>query len=260
MFVHQKSYTKRILDRFSMNDVKAVCVPADPNIILKPFGFESVKTDNVKPYREAVGSLMYLAILTRPDIAYSVNTLSKFLNNHYLSHWNAVKRVFAYLSGILDVGILYQSGGSNCDLIGFSDADYANDLETRRSTSGYVFCMANGPVTWSSQRQKIVTLSTTESEYVAAATAARELIWLRNLINGIGYPCKKPTILFVDNQSTIKLSKNAEFHKRTKHIDIRYHYIREKYESGEILIEYVPTEMQKADIFTKALPRDQNIM
>lgn len=117
--------------------------------------------------------------------------------------------------------------------------------------------MANGPVTWSCQRQKLITLSTTESEYVAAASAARELIWIRKLLRGIEHQCDEATMLLVDNQSTIKLAKNPEFHKRTKHIDIRYHYIREKCESGEIYIAYVPTEMQKADILTKVLPRER---
>lgn len=138
------------------------------------------------------------------------------------------------------------------------DIAYAGDVETRRLTSLYIFELSNGPVTWSSQRQKLATLSTTESEYVAASTAVREAIWLRKLLGDIKYPCSGATVIKVDNQSAIKLVKNPEFHKRTKHIDIKYHYIREKYGEGSIVIEYVSTIYQKADIFTtKAMPRNR---
>ncbi|XP_039301913.1 secreted RxLR effector protein 161-like [Solenopsis invicta] len=201
---------------------------------------------------------MFLAIVTRPDIAFVVSHLSKFLNKHNQSHWQAVKRVFAYLIDSANVGIKYRRNKSKNELVGYTDADYASDLETLRSTTGYVFCMTNRPVTWSCQRQKLVTLSTTESEYVAAATAAKELIWSgthRKLLSGIR--CEKATVLHVDNQSKIKLVQNTEFHKRTKHIDIQYHYLREKCDSNEIHIEYVSPKLQKADILTKALSRNR---
>ena len=152
---------------------------------------------------------------------------------------------------------LLQSGGGKSELIGFSDADYAGDIETRRSTTGYVFYLANGAVSWSSQRQKLVTLSTNEAEYLAASVATRELVWLRKLLKDIGCPCAEETTLFVDNQSTIQLVKNPVYHKRTKHIDIRYHFVREKIESKDALVEYVPSEKQRANIFTKALPRER---
>lgn len=198
-----------------------------------------------------------LAAVSRPDIAFAVNSVSKFLNNHSVEHWHAVKRIFAYLKGTISYGIEYKSGGSEAELIGFSDADYASDIETRRSTTGYIFYIANGPVSWSSQRQKMVVLSTTEAEYVAAATATKEAMWLRKLLNDISHSCEKETTIYVDNQSAIRLVKNPEFHKRTKHIDIRYHYIREKYENKDIVVKYIPTELQRADILTKTLPRDR---
>ena len=215
-----------------------------------------IETENV-PYREAVGSLMFLAIVSRPDIAYSVNLVSKYLNKHNSEHWGAVKRIFAYLKGTLDYGIEYCSGGSNLNLVGYSDADFAGDVETRRSTSGFLFELAGGPVTWSSQRQKLVTLSTTESEYVAASSACKEAVWLRKLLRNLNCGSEKATVIFVDNQSAIRLVKNPEYHKRTKHIDIRYHFIREKSEAKEIAVEYVPSELQKADIFTKALTKQR---
>ncbi|XP_071637520.1 uncharacterized protein [Temnothorax longispinosus] len=189
-------------------------------------------------------------MVSRPDIVFAVNTASKFLNTHTLTHWRAVKKIFAYLVDTVNVGIEYRSGGSDSKLVGFSDADYAGDLEARRSTTGYVYSLANGSVTWSSRRQKMVTLSTTKAEYVAASSAAKEAVWLRHLLCEIGHRCENATTLIVDNQSAIKLAKNPEFHERTKHIDVRCHHIREMIENGEIKVVYIPSEMQKADILT----------
>lgn len=143
-------------------------------------------------------TIMYLAIVSRPDIAHAVNSVSKFLNRHNNSHWRAVKRPCNYR-------IKYYSGGSEVDFTSYSDSDYANDLEPRRSTSGYLFYLVNGPVTWSLQRQKLVTLSTTESEYVAAVAAAKEAVWFRKLLSDIDCHDHSSTILYVDDQSTIKL-------------------------------------------------------
>ncbi|XP_046142162.1 secreted RxLR effector protein 161-like [Osmia bicornis bicornis] len=133
-----------------MANGKAVSVPPDPHAALLPTGEDDRKLSNV-PYREAVGLLVFLAAVSRPDIAFAVNSVSKYLGNHNETHWRAVKRIFAYLQGTIDYGIKYESGGSEAMLIGFSDADYAGDIETRRSTTGYVFCLAGGAVTWSSQ-------------------------------------------------------------------------------------------------------------
>lgn len=214
--LHQKAYIKKILERYRMVEAKPVSIPADPHTTLYPANDDDIKSENV-PYREVVRSLIFLAVVSRPDIMYAVNSVSKFLNNHNDKHWKAVKRIFAYLVGTSDVKIEYRSGGSNAELVSYSDADYAGDVETRRSTTGYVFSMANGPITWSAERQKLVTLSTTEAEYVAAATAAKELIWIRKLLSGIGCPCASATVLRVDNMSSINLVMNPEYHKRTKY-------------------------------------------
>lgn len=256
LVIHQSLYTKNLLEKYRMCDAKIVSVPADPHTTLYPLDKNDEQSGSV-PYREAVGSLVFLATVTRPDIAFAVNAVSKFLNNHGPEHWRAVKRIFAYLKGTIDYGIEYRSGGSESELIGFSDSDYANDIETRRSTTGYICFLSNGPITWSAQRQKMVTLSTTESEYVAASAATKEIMWIRTLLDDVGCSCDKATTLYIDNQSAIRLVKNPEFHKRTKHIDIRYHFIREKVTEGKLVVEYVPTELQRADILTKALPTDR---
>jgi len=238
-----------------MANTKTVSVPADPHAALSPTEQDDEKFSNM-PYREAVGSLIFLAIVSRPDIAFAVNAVSKYLSKHNATHWRAVKRIFAYLQGTINYGIGYASGGSEAKLIGFSDVDYAGDIETQKSTTGYVFCLANGAVTWSSQRQRLVTLSTTGAEY-AASSAAREVVWIRKLLSDIGCPCDKETTLYIDNQSAIQLVGNPVFHKRTKHIDVHFHFIREKVNEKEIKVEFVPSENQRADIFTKALPRDR---
>ena len=138
----------------------------------------------------------------------------------------------------------------------FSDSYYAGDRETLKSTSGFVSKICNGPISWWAQRQSIVTLSSTETEYVAATTAAREAVWLRQLLKDIERPCVSPTVLYIDNQSAIQIVKNPAFHKRTKHIDVQYHFVREKYECGVITVKYIDTKAQLADIFTKALTRE----
>lgn len=256
MFLHQGAYMRKVLERFKMSEAKPLSVPADPNVSLQPVESSEERLCNA-PYREAVGSLMFLAIVSRPDIAYAVNTASKFLNKPSEIHWRAVKRILAFLVGTKDVGIMYRSGGSEPQLIGYSDADFASDIETRRSTTGYMFSLANGPVTWASQRQKLVVLSTTEAEFVAASAAAKEAVWLRRLLADIGHQCKQATVLCVDNQSTIRLAKNREFHKRTKHIDTRYHQLREISEAGVLRVVWTSFETQRADIFTKPLPRNR---
>lgn len=140
---------------------------------------------------------------------------------------------------------------------GYSDADYAGDIETRKSTSGYAFLFGCGIISWNSERQKSVSLSTTESEYIAASNAVKELIWLNRLLVSLKANDYQKANLFLDNQSAIRLVKNPEFHKRTKHIDVRYHFIREKFSEGCFSLMYVPTQEQIADLFTKALPKER---
>ena len=251
IFIHQSNYTKRVLEKFRMSDCNSVSTPIEPGVSLCVNRNGECKSI---PYREAVGSLMFLSIVSRPDIPYAVNYLSRFLNGYDNSHWEVVKRVFRYLKGTCDLGIMY-TRDKVFDLMAYSDSDYAGDLESRRSTSGNLFILSNGPVSWLSQRQPSVTLSTTEAEYVAACMAARETVWLRRLLSDIGHPCACRTMIYMDNQSALKLVKNPEFHKRSKHIDVQCHFIREKYQSGELNVTYVSSQKQLADCFTKALSK-----
>lgn len=231
--------------------------PCDPNVIIKEtelFSHELKEMERI-PFREAVGALMFVAVVSRPDIMFSVSRISRYLNNPSEIHWNAVKRIFRYLKGTINFGICYK--GDKIDFKAYSDADFAGDVDTRRSTSGYVTMIAGAPVTWSSSRQKCVSRSTTESEYIAASDAVQEVVWMRTFLREIGIQLNGPTPLYVDNQSTIRLVNNAEHHKRTKHIDIKYHYIRECEENGTTKVTYVESKNQLADMFTKPLPKQR---
>lgn len=257
IFIHQKSYIDRIIAYFDMDQAKPVSIPADPHATLSSKDNDITPSNSI-PYREAIGSLLFLATVSRPDTSYAVGLVSRFLNKYDLTHWHAVQRIFKYFIETKDYGILYQGNSANYySLVGYSDSDFASDLDSRRSTSGYIFKLANGPVTWKSKRQDTVSLSTTEAEYIAASLACKEIIWLRKLLSGIGHRCSHPIKLYIDNQSAIKLVKNQEFHSRTKHIDVQYHFIREKYEDKTIDVRYIPSEDQLADTLTKPLPRAQ---
>lgn len=256
IFIHQTKYIEQLLKKFNMTEANSNSVPADPHVKL-------MKTDELPerkyPYREAVGSLIHAATVSRPDILFAVSQVSRFLNCNDESHWNAVKRIFKYLKDTKDCGLCYMSKPDSTDVVGYSDADFANDVETRRSTTGYVFLKNGAAITWSSQRQQTVALSTTEAEFMAACAATKEAIWLRQLLQEISEYKQQCVIINIDNQSAINVIKNSEFHKRCKHIDIRYNFIKEKYHENVISLNYVNTNYQYADIFTKALSKDKFI-
>ena len=168
------------------------------------------------------------------------------------THWTGIKRILRYLRGTVNYGLVYDGNGS-ADLIGFSDADWAGDIDTRRSTSGYAFQMGKSTVSWCSRKQATVAKSSTEAEYVALSTATQEGIWLRRLLSGLMMDMKNPTLIYEDNQGAIDLSKNPKYHDRTKHIDVCHHFVRERVASKEISVRYCPTDNMTADILTKGL-------
>lgn len=249
----QTAYTERLLSKFNMANCREASTPAE--VSGRCFPEDNSWEVTAFPFREAVGSLMYLAIATRPDIAYAVGVVCRYMDCPKSVHINAVKRIFKYLQATRNLGISFLKN-SNLSISGYSDADYAGDAETRRSTSGYVFLMGNGPVSWSSRRQQCVSLSTTEAEYIAASEAVKELTWLNVLVKDL-LGCATKSVLFMDNQSALRLVKNPEFHRRTKHIDVRFHFIREKFNEGGFDLQYVSTQNQIADICTKPLGREK---
>lgn len=258
-FISQEGYITRLIEKFNMQDCKPNAVPADPNTELtnnqSPKSITETEYMNRVPFRETVGSLMFAAIVSRPDIMFAVSQVSRFLQNPGQKHWEAVKRILRYLQGTKDVGIVYK--GDNNDFKMYVDADFAGDVDSRKSTSGYISILANGPITWCSQRQKCVARSTTEAEYVVASNAAQEVVWLRALLQELTGQMEQPTKLMMDNQSAIKLVKNAEHHKLTKHIDVKFHFIRECADNGILATMYVQSYDQLADFLTKPLSRDK---
>jgi hypothetical protein len=206
------------------------------------------------PYRELIGSLMYAAIGTRPDIAFAVSMLSQFMANPGKVHWKAAVRVLRYLKGTREHGLWYgYNDNTTTDAISaFTDADWASQ-EHRHSFSGYVYTINGGAVSWSAKKQPLVALSSTEAEYIALTHAAKEAMWLRSFLTDLKRPMTSPLIIRCDNQSAIALTKDDAYHARTKHFDIRHHFIREQVERNIIEVEYINTNENTADIFTKAL-------
>jgi hypothetical protein len=191
---------------------------------------------------------------TRPDISAAVNVLSQFMSCPNEQHWTGIKRILRYLKGTLNHGLCFS--GDDVDLVGYSDSDWAGDIDTRRSTSGYVFQIGGATINWCSKRQLTVARSSTEAEYMALSAAAQECIWLRRLLKDFGTgENDKPTTIYEDNNGAIELAKNPKFHNRTKHIDVAYHFTRERVASNELSVIHCPTEEMLADIMTKGLGR-----
>jgi hypothetical protein len=239
-----------MLSEFGFSDCKGIDTP----IIQPKLQIKSEKLDSQIPYMEAVGSLNYLATCTRPDISYAVNRASRSMQAPTSEDWVNIKRIFRYLKKTKDFGITYKKGGPNNSPVGYSDASYAPEATDRKSTSGYVFIMNGGAISWKSKRQPIISLSSMEAEYIAITTAAKEGIWIRKLekdIKGKSDPIK----IFEDNQSCIKTAENIIHNDRSKHIDVRYHWIREKVSNQDIMLQYCQTNDMAADMFTKPLGR-----
>jgi transposase InsO family protein len=252
--LRQTSYIDQVLKRYGMENCKPVSTPIDPNVRLGKADDEYVPSkEDVTAFQSMLGSIMYVMCQSRPDIAFGVSKVSQYAARPDNSHWTALKRILRYLSGTKEYGIVY--GGQAFVLTGWTDSDWAGDLDDSRSTAGYVFLLAGGAISWASRKQPSVALSTTEAEYMAQKNAATEGIWLRGLLEELTLRDNAPTTIWADNQGAIKLAKNPEFHRRTKHIGIQYHFTRECVENGEIKLVYVPSEEMIADGLTKGLPK-----
>ena len=258
----QRRYVEDVLERFGMQDCKPIGTPLDANCKLLKLSQEEFEQceDEMQgvPYKEAVGSLMYAMVGTRPDLAFAVSVVCQHMSKPGPMHWAAVKRVLRYLKGTLDVKLYL--GGEDIALRGYCDADWAGDTNDRRSTTGYVFYVGMGAISWNSKRQPTIALSTVEAEYMAATQCIKEATWLRQLLADVGYVQEEATTIMCDNQGCISLAKNPTHHSRTKHIDVQHHFIREKLDSGVICLEYCPTQDMVADVLTKALAKERHQM
>src|SRR5664279_1683015 len=247
-FINQAKYTQDMLNKFKMNDSKPMKTPMSTTLDLNP-NLDGKEVDQ-KVYRSMIGSLLYLCA-SRPDIMYSVGKCARFQASPRESHFQAVKRIFRYLVHTPNLGLWYPKG-SSFQLIGYSDADYAGEKTDRKSTSGGCQFLGRSLVCWSSKKQNCIALSTTEDEYISAASCCAQLLWMRQTLKDYGVIYDKVPLL-CDNESAIKITHNPVQHSKTKHIEIRHHFIREHVEKGDIDLSYVPTKDQLADIFTKAL-------
>jgi hypothetical protein len=247
--MNQRKYIQKILEKFEMTECKPRTTPSEQK-------WDDERKEPVDPrkYRELVGSLIYLMICTRPDICWVVTKLSQHLSAPVESHWIAAKHVLRYLKGTIDHELCYRKNESGLILSGYSDADWAASEDDRRSTSGYCFSLnPKGPfISWKSRKQPTVALSSCEAEYIALAGAVQESLYLDQLLNNIGCTVQEgPTVIFEDNQGAIALAGNPVNRQRSKHIDIKYHFIRSEVNNGRVTLRYCPTANMVADIFTK---------
>ena len=251
----QERLTAQLLETYRMMDAKPASVPLTAGTTLVKD--EGKLLDQAKfPFCHVVGSLMHLTNCTRPDIAFTVGSLAKFMQQPTTAHWNAAMGVLRYLRSTKDHGVCFGGNRDEREFVGYCDADYAGDLDTRRSTTAYVFIYNGGAVSWSSRRQQTVAVSTTEAEYMAASAAVREALWLKKLLGDLDIVnVNNPIMIMSDNQGAIKLLHNPITSVRSKHIDVIYHFARERIARKEVAIEYVRTDHMLADVLTKALPK-----
>jgi hypothetical protein len=261
----QELYITKALEKFGLAQCKIVSTPETVGAADDRAESLDKSTDRQR-YMEIVGSLMYAAISTRPDIAHAVHYLASHMQEPTHRHALAAERVLRYLAGTKSVGLVF--GARNGETVGdsrgrgaqvqvdvcaFSDTDWANSKHDRKSISGWVAKLNGDPVSWSSKKQRVVALSTCEAELYAEAAAIQEVLWLRGLMKELGLNASTGSLVYGDNQSAIAASSNGVKSERTKHVDVKYHFITETVENGDVKLKWVPTQQQQADIFTKAL-------
>jgi hypothetical protein len=252
--ISQGAYAEKILLRASLKDCNPCRTPMEARLHLSKEG-ATPRVDDTS-YRSLIGSLQYL-VNTRPDLAYSVGYASKFMEKPREEHMNAVKRILRYVAGTKHWGVTFSAGskGQHPCLVGFSDSNMAGDPVDRKSTSGMIYFLSNNPITWQSSKQKVVALSSCEAKYIAALVAACQGVWLARLMGELLDTEVSAPLLMVDNKVAISLIKTSVLHDRSKHVETKFHYIRECAERGLIKVDFIITEEQLGDIFTKALSR-----
>jgi hypothetical protein len=260
LHLSQRQYTLDLLDHFGFADCSPVSTPLDPGLRLGMSQCPQTPEDDEfmrdKPYVSAVGALMYLAIAMRPDIAHAVGVLCHFMSKPGTAHWKAAKHLFCYLRGSVNYHLTYTPDLSSSQLfMTYSDADHGGNPDNGRSTSAYVVKMGTGAVSWMLRLQSIVALSTTEAEFISAVSAGQEIVWMHSFLGKLGYSFDAPLLLLVDNQSAIQVARNPEHHRRMKHLDLRFFWLRDMVNSGVIAVHYIPTADMAVDLLTKALAR-----
>ncbi|GAA5828225.1 hypothetical protein JCM5353_003899 [Sporobolomyces roseus] len=264
--VDQAHYVRSILERFFPNGLNPVVTPLDASYSNLAAATEEERFDC--PYRELLGALLYLSTCTRPDLTFSLSFLGRFAACPAKRHWTALVHVCRYLEGTRDLGLRYITPTlpfTASLLTAWCDADHGADKDTRRSVSGYVFSIGDDglrstAISWLSKRQKSVAISSTEAEYMALSEAAREALWLRHLLRELGFDTSLPTLIRGDNSGSLILASHPTSHSRTKHIDVHYHFTRERVSDGTVELKWVRTDDMVADVFTKGLGREKHVL
>src|SRR6202046_682889 len=276
--ISQGKYVENLLRKENMAKANQVGIPLDPNVKIGP-NLVYNEPNRSSSYAKLMGELQYLANATRPDISYAVNRLASYTANPSLEHYGSLKHILRYLAGTRDYGITYRKSedlNSDMNLFhgltrnngpanngddnlfhGFTDAAFAN-ADDYKSTTGYVFLASEGAITWKSKKQTIIVMSSTESEYVALSEAGQEAFWLRNLYDELGFPQMGQTVIKSDNEGSVLLSHNPQFHARPKHIEIRHHWVRDLVNDKILDIQSCHDPEQTADILTKPLPKPKH--
>lgn len=252
--ISQKNYIEDIAVKFQVQNSKPCRIPIPLGI-----DFSALKNDDEEdeeskdfPYRELIGSLMYAAIASRPDIAHAINKLAQYSSNPSRAHWKLAKRILQFLYHTRERSLIL--GGEKPTVYAYADADFAGDTEDRKSTGGYAVFLGNGVVSWSSKKQTIVALSSTEAEYVVLSEATREILWTRRFLEEIGLKFEGPTTIYEDNLGTRAFALDQKSPRRMKHIEVKYHFIKSHIAENTVNVVYMPTSEMTADIFTKFLP------
>jgi Reverse transcriptase (RNA-dependent DNA polymerase) len=253
LWIHQKHYIQTAVTHFGLEDAKSVRIPLQPTLLGQPSAEgPSVPREKQKLYQSIVGTAMYCLTQTRPDLAFALQWLSRQLQHPTLQHLSAAKGVLRYLKGSQDIAVCY---GTETDLIpkAYCDSDYAGCKTTAKSTYGYLFTVAGGPISWKSKRSTTVALSTLEAEYTAISESVREIQWLHGLYREMQFPIQGPILLHSDNQGAISTANDPKHHNRTKHTLVRFEYVRQEVRKSTVAIQYLDTASMPADGLTKPL-------
>ncbi|CAL8159727.1 unnamed protein product [Prunus armeniaca] len=248
IFVCQTKYARELLAKAGMDTCRPCTTPCKPHCQLLASEGDSLSDPTI--YRSIAGALQCLTF-TRPDLCYAVNTVCQYMTQPSYLHFQLVKRILRYIHGTLDHGLTFTSG--SWDLHAYSDADWASDVNTRRSTTVFVVYLGNNPVSWQSKKQNSVSRSSTEAEYRALANTTADLAWVRQVLLDLKVFLPRPPTIHCDNLSALALSSTPVYHSRIKHLDIDFHFVRERVQKKDLIMQYIPTEEQVADIFTKEL-------
>jgi hypothetical protein len=252
----QKKYTQKLLQKFGYT-------PSETMKPLIPIGNQiapntgELNPEATRQYQQEIGSIMYLMTKTRPDLAYPIGLCARFMANPGPEHFKALNKIWKYLCSTWDLSLHYQS---ESQLFTYCDADWGGDTTTRRSTTGFACLYRGGAITWNSRLQKTVALSSCEAEYMSLKEAVKEQVFIKSLLSELGSIIEEEILantVYTDSQSAIELAKNPLYHHRTKHIDIQYHFVREKFQEGISQLTYIPTDQQIADGLTKSIDQQK---